>query len=88
MAEERKYRIRVDGVLVEVSREVYRAYYSIERHTRTLDEKDTRNGTTKSLTRWPNKVCATINILPSGINTWSNGSWRTSGIWGWMAIPG
>ena len=44
MAEERKYRIRVDGVLVEVSREVYRAYYSIERHTRTLDEKDTRNG--------------------------------------------
>ncbi len=44
MAGERKYRIRVDGVLVEVSREVYRAYYSIERHTRTLDEKDTRNG--------------------------------------------
>ena len=44
MAEERKYRIRVDGILVDVSKEVYRAYYSIERHTRTLDEKDIRNG--------------------------------------------
>lgn len=44
MAEERKYRIRVDGILVDVSKEVYHAYYSIERHTRTLDEKDTRNG--------------------------------------------
>lgn len=30
----------------------------------------------------------TINILPSGISTWSNGYWRTSGIWGWMAILG
>ena len=40
MAEERKYRIRVDGILVDVSKEVYRAYYSIERHTRTLDEKE------------------------------------------------
>lgn len=28
----------------DVSKEVYRAYYSIERHTRTLDEKDIRNG--------------------------------------------
>ena len=28
MAEERKYRIRVDGILVDVSKEVYRAYYS------------------------------------------------------------
>ena len=27
MAEERKYRIRVDGILVDVSKEVYRAYY-------------------------------------------------------------
>ena len=44
MAEERKYRSRVDGILVDVSKEVYRAYYSIERHTRTLDEKDIRNG--------------------------------------------
>lgn len=44
MAENRKYRIRVDGILVDVSKEVYRAYYSIERHTRTLDEKDMRNG--------------------------------------------
>ena len=44
MAENKKYMIRVDKVLVEVSCEVYRAYYSIERHTRTLDEKDARNG--------------------------------------------
>ncbi len=44
MADNKSYRIRVDGILVEVSEEVYRAYYSIERHTRTLDEKDTRNG--------------------------------------------
>lgn len=44
MAENRQYRIYVQGILVEVSKEVYQAYYSIERHTRTLDEKDTRNG--------------------------------------------
>lgn len=44
MAENRKYRIRVDGILVDVSEEVYHAYYSMERHTRTLDEKDIRNG--------------------------------------------
>lgn len=34
----------VERILVDVSKEVYRAYYSIERHTRTLDEKDIRNG--------------------------------------------
>ena len=44
MAENRKYRIRVDGISVDVSEEVYHAYYSMERHTRTLDEKDIRNG--------------------------------------------
>ena len=44
MAENRKYRIRVNGILVDVSEEVYHAYYSMERHTRTLDEKDIRNG--------------------------------------------
>ena len=44
MAENGQYRICVQGTLVEVSKEVYHAYYSMERHTRTLDEKDTRNG--------------------------------------------
>ena len=44
MAERKEYRIKVQGVLVEVTKEVYLAYYSIERHTRTLDEKDERNG--------------------------------------------
>lgn len=44
MAEGKEYRIKVQGVMVEVTREVYLAYYSVERHTRTLDEKDVRNG--------------------------------------------
>lgn len=44
MAERKEYQIKVQGVLVEVTKEVYLAYYSIERHTRTLDEKDERNG--------------------------------------------
>lgn len=44
MAERKEYRIKVQGVLVEVTKEVYLAYYSVERHTRTLDEKDVRNG--------------------------------------------
>lgn len=41
-----KYTVRVQGSLVEVTEEVYRAYYGIERHLLTLDEKDTRNGKT------------------------------------------
>ena len=45
MANREKYIIKTDDVLVEVSREVYDAYYSVERHLRTLDEKDERNGT-------------------------------------------
>lgn len=44
MAEPKRYVIKVQGTLVEVSKEVYRNYYGIERHTRTLDEKDERNG--------------------------------------------
>lgn len=44
MAEQKNYQIKVQGVLVEVTKEVYLAYYSVERHTRTLDEKDVRNG--------------------------------------------
>lgn len=41
-----KYTVRVQGNLVEVTEEVYRAYYGIERHLLTLDEKDVRNGKT------------------------------------------
>lgn len=44
MAEKSEYYIKVEGVLVDVSKDVYLAYYSIERHIRTLVEKDVRNG--------------------------------------------
>ena len=44
MAEERKYCLRVEGHLVEVTKDVYLTYYRVERHTKTLDEKDVRNG--------------------------------------------
>lgn len=44
MAENRKYRIRVDGILVDVSEEVYHAYYSMERRARFLMEKDEKHG--------------------------------------------
>jgi len=46
MAEKDRYIVRVQGNLVEVSEEVYRAYYGIERHLLTLNEKDERNGKT------------------------------------------
>lgn len=45
MAERDAYLIPVGNTLVEVSKEVYGAYYRVERHTRMLDEKDVRNGT-------------------------------------------
>lgn len=45
MADRERYFINVGNVLVEVSKEVYGTYYSVGRHTRTLDEKDERNGT-------------------------------------------
>ena len=44
MAKRNRYQIKVQGELVEVNEEIYRAYYQVDRHTRTLDEKDTRNG--------------------------------------------
>ena len=44
MAENKKYMIMVSGKLVTVSCEIYQAYYSMERHTRMLDEKDQRHG--------------------------------------------
>ncbi|NBH81225.1 sigma-70 family RNA polymerase sigma factor [Clostridiaceae bacterium] len=34
----------ISGEQIEVSKEIYQAYYGIERHTRTLDEKDQRHG--------------------------------------------
>lgn len=45
MTNREKYIIKIGDALVEVTREVYDAYYSVERHVRTLDEKDERNGT-------------------------------------------
>ncbi|MDR0861674.1 MAG: sigma-70 family RNA polymerase sigma factor [Oscillospiraceae bacterium] len=39
-----KFFVRVTGELVEVTEEVYRAYYSMARHELTLTEKDARHG--------------------------------------------
>jgi RNA polymerase sigma factor (sigma-70 family) len=44
MAEKKQYRIRLKGGLVEVTKEVYTTYYRMERHAKTLVEKDERNG--------------------------------------------
>ena len=44
MAEQKKYYIHVPGALVEVSEDVYFAYYQEKRRGRTLREKDERNG--------------------------------------------
>lgn len=40
---DKKYYIRVPEARVEVSEEVYKAFWSMERHSRTLQEKDVRN---------------------------------------------
>lgn len=40
---DKKYYIRVPEARVEVSEEVYKAFWSMERHSRTLEEKDARN---------------------------------------------
>ena len=40
---EKKYYIRVPEALVEVSKEVYEAFWRMDRHCRTLEEKDIRN---------------------------------------------
>ena len=45
MAEEKQYYIKVQGELVEVSREVYLTYYRMDRKARVVIEKDQRNGT-------------------------------------------
>ena len=44
MAEQKKYYIHVPGALVEVSEDIYFAYYQEKRRGRTLREKDERNG--------------------------------------------
>ena len=46
MAEEKKYYIYVPEASVEVTEEVYRAYYQEDRYGRTVEEKDRRNGLT------------------------------------------
>ena len=46
MAEKSKYIIRVQGKLVEVTEDVYRVYYGMERRLLTLNEKYARNGKT------------------------------------------
>ena len=45
MAEEKKYYIYVSSTPVEVTEEVYLAYYQEDRRRRTVDEKEQRNGT-------------------------------------------
>ena len=45
MAEEKKYYIKVQGELVEVSKDVYLTYYRMERKARCADERDQYNGT-------------------------------------------
>lgn len=40
---EKKYYIRVPEALVEVSEDVYKAFWTMDRHAKTLEEKDTRN---------------------------------------------
>ena len=44
MAERKVHYFRIEGTLVEVNKEIYDTYYGIERHAKTLDEKDERNG--------------------------------------------
>ena len=47
MAEKSKYIIMVNGTLVEVTEEVYLAYFRMERQARGVDEKDRYNNTVK-----------------------------------------
>jgi RNA polymerase sigma factor, sigma-70 family len=44
MAEEKTYRISVQGVVVEVTKTVYHTYHQMERHARHLEEKDRQHG--------------------------------------------
>ncbi len=44
MADKKKYYIRMHGLLIEVSKELYTEYHYIDRQLKTLIEKDARNG--------------------------------------------
>ncbi len=44
MTYSKKYYIRINNRLVEVSQDVYKAYYSSQRQEKTLLEKERRNG--------------------------------------------
>ena len=44
MAEEKTYYIKIQDVVVEVTKTVYHAYYRMERHARHLEEKDRQHG--------------------------------------------
>lgn len=46
MAEKKIYRIEIHKESVEVTEAVHNAYYSVDRHLRTLIDKDRRNGKT------------------------------------------
>ena len=46
MAEGRNYYIKIPGALVEVTEEVYLAYYRMHRRCSAVQEKDTYNGVT------------------------------------------
>lgn len=43
MADKEKYMIKIQGELIEVSEDVYYAYFHMERQERTQDEKQQRN---------------------------------------------
>lgn len=43
MADKEKYLIKIQGKLIEVSEDVYYAYFHMERQERTQEEKKQRN---------------------------------------------
>lgn len=47
MAEKKEYIIKIQGDLVEVTEEVYLAYFRMERQARGVDEKDRYNNTVR-----------------------------------------
>lgn len=44
MEEPKRFFIPAEGQLIEVSEEVYRAYYGMDRRERYLEERDLKNG--------------------------------------------
>lgn len=47
MAEKKEYIIKVEGTLVEVTKDVYLAYFRMDRQARGVDEKDRYNMTAR-----------------------------------------